>query len=93
MDEIVSKSLLVDLLRYVDPDLFNLGQLTHYFLRDDEEEELFVEAAVQQPKLDAEAEIDEIFSQATALAEQTTGHSPPVASKIPESSVSVCSYH
>ena len=36
----------------------------------------------------AEAEIDEIFSQAAALAEQRTGHSSPVASKIPESSVS-----
>ena len=37
-DEIVSKSLLdrEDLTRYVDPDLFDLGPLTHYFLRDDE---------------------------------------------------------
>jgi len=66
MDEVVSKSLLdsVDFMRYVDPDLFDLGPLTQYFLRDDEEEELFAEAAVQLPKVVAEAEIDEIFSQA-----------------------------
>ena len=63
---LVSKSLLdsVDFTRYVDPDLFDLGLLTQYFLRDGEEEELFAEAAVQLPKVVAEAEIDEIFSQA-----------------------------
>ena len=46
MDEapVVSKLLLdcVDFMRYVDPDLFDLGPLTHYFLRDDEEEELYL---------------------------------------------------
>ena len=36
----------------------------------------------------AEAEMDEIFRHAAALAEQTTGRSSPVASKILESSVS-----
>lgn len=47
MEEVVSKSLLdcVDFTHYMDPDLFNLGSLTHYFLRDDEEEELFAEVA------------------------------------------------
>ena len=66
MDEVVSKSSLdsVDFTCYVDPDLFDLGPLTQYFLRDNEEEELFAEAAVQLPKVVAEAEIDEIFSQA-----------------------------
>ena len=38
----------------------------------DEEEELFAVAAVQLPKVVAEAEIDEIFSQAAALAEDWT---------------------
>ena len=54
MDEVVSKSLLdnVDFTRYVrmDPDLFDFGPLTQYFLRDDEEE-LFAEAAVQLQRL------------------------------------------
>ena len=77
---------------YMDPDLFDLGLLTHYFLRDDEKEELFAEAVVQLPKVVVEAEIDEIFSQAAAIVEQTTRCSSPVTSKIPESSVSVCSY-
>ena len=88
IDKIVSKSLLdrVDFTHYMDPDLFDLGPLTQYFLRDDEEEELFAEAAVQLPKVVAETESDEIFSQAAALAEQRTGCSFPVASKIPESS-------
>ena len=56
MNEVVSKSLFdsVDFTRYVDPDLFNLGPLTQYFLRDDEEEELFAEAAIQLPKVVAE---------------------------------------
>ena len=87
MDKMVSKLLWarVDLKCQVDPDLFHLGPLTHYSLKDDEEEELFAEAAVQLPKVVAEAEIDEIFRQAAALAEQTTGHLSPVASKIPES--------
>ena len=49
---------------------------------------MFAELAIQLPKVVAEAEIDEIFSQAAALAEQTTGCSSPLASKIPESSVS-----
>ena len=44
------------------------------------------------PKVVVEAEIDEIFSQAAGIVEQTTRCSSPVASKIPESSVSVCSY-
>ena len=90
MDKIVSKSLLdsVDFTRYVDPDLFDLDPLTQYFLRDNEEEELFAEAAIQLPEVVVEAEIDEIFSQAAALAEQRTGRSSSVASKIPESSVS-----
>ena len=89
MDEIVSKSLdSVDFMRYMDPDLFDLDPLTQYFLRDNEKEELFAEAAIQLPKVVAEAEVDEIFSQAAALAEQRTGHSSPVASKILESSVS-----
>ena len=43
----------------------------------DEEEELFAVAAVQLPKVVAEAEIDEIFSQAAVLAEQRTGRSYP----------------
>ena len=72
----------------MDPDLFDLGPLTHYSLKDNEEEELFAEAAVQLPKVVAEVEIDEIFRQAAALAEQMTGRLSPVASKIPESQVS-----
>ena len=66
MDKVVSKSLLdsVGFMCYVDPDVFGLGPLTQYFLRDDEEEELFAEATIQLPRVVAEAEIDEIFSQA-----------------------------
>ena len=77
------KSLLdsVDFTRYMrmDPDLFDFGPLTLYFLRDNKEE-LFAEAAVQL--------IDEIFSQTAVLAEQRTGRLSPAASEIPESSVS-----
>ena len=87
-----SKLLLdrVDLMCYKNPDLFDLGPLTHYFLRD-KEEELFAEAVLQLPKV--EAEIDKFFSQAAVIVEQMTGRLSSVASKILESSVSVCSYH
>ena len=67
MVEIVNKSLLdkVDLTRYVDPNLFDLGLLTHYFSRDDEE--LFAETAVQLLKVVAEAEIDEICTKLQSI--------------------------
>ena len=69
----------LDLKRYVDPDRFDLGPVTHYFLRDDEEESLFETAAEQLPEM----EIDEIFSQAVLCVE--TGHSSSDSFMIPES--------
>ena len=71
----------LDLKRYVDPDRFDLGPVTHYFLRDDEEES-FETAAEQLPEM----EIDEIFSQAVLCVE--TGHSSSDSFMIPESSAS-----
>ena len=81
MAEIISMSLWanLDLKCCVDPDRFDLDPVTHYFLRDDEEESLFETAAKQLPKLVVDTEIDEIFSQAAWFVEQTpTGHSSAV---------------
>ena len=46
----------LDLKRYVDPDRFDLGPVTHYFLRDDEEES-FETAAEQLPEMEIFAKL------------------------------------
>ncbi len=63
-EEVISKSLLdsIDVTRYIDPDLFDLGLLVYHFLEDHGETALFEDTAAQLSGVVSESEFDDIFS-------------------------------